>query len=116
MTDRGVSGDESYRDIPRGSNEGLKDAVNSVGPISVAMDASHRSFQSYKSGIYHESQCSSMKLDHGVLVVGYGNEGGTDYWLVKNSWGKIWGMKGYFMIQQAENMCGICTQASYPVL
>ena len=83
-----------------------------VGPISVAMDAGHPSFKSYRSGVYSERACSSTRLDHGVLVVGYGD----DYWLIKNSWGTRWGMEGYFMIQMANNMCGIETQASYPVL
>ena len=87
-----------------------------MGPISVAMDAGHKSFQSYRSGVYSEYACSSVKLDHGVLVVGYGNYDGEDYWLVKNSWGEMWGMEGYFMIEQEGNMCGICSQASYPLL
>ena len=75
--------DKGYTDIRRGSEEALQEAVASVGPISVAMDAGHRSFQLYKTGIYTEPACSSTKLDHGVLAVGYGSEG-EDYWIVKN--------------------------------
>ncbi|KAL3886609.1 hypothetical protein ACJMK2_026593 [Sinanodonta woodiana] len=107
----------SCMDIEHGSESDLQMAVATVGPISVGIDASHLSFQLYKSGIYVESACSSVNLDHGVLVVGYGDNGCDGYWLVKNSWGTSWGMQGYIMmIRNNDNMCGIATQASFPTV
>ena len=76
--------------VPSGDEQALAVAV-ARQPIVVGVDASHESFEDYNSGIYYEPKCSSSgeKLDHAMLVVGYGSQGGQDYWIVKNSWGKF---------------------------
>ena len=104
-----------FFEIPRGSESSLQKAVAFGGPVSVTIDASHLSFQLYSKGVYNEPSCSSVELDHAVLVVGYGTLKGEDYWLVKNSWGVNWGMNGYIMMaRNKDNQCGIATSAVYP--
>uniref|UniRef100_UPI00398EC790 digestive cysteine proteinase 2-like isoform X1 n=2 Tax=Pristiophorus japonicus TaxID=55135 RepID=UPI00398EC790 len=105
-----------YRYIVRNEFD-LKRAVETVGPIAVAIDAGQQSFQYYKTGVYYEQNCEKWRVNHAVLVVGYGTEGGLNYWIVKNSWGTGWGDQGYIkMAKDKENNCGIANYAIYPIV
>uniref|UniRef100_A0A8C2XCH0 Cathepsin 12 n=1 Tax=Cyclopterus lumpus TaxID=8103 RepID=A0A8C2XCH0_CYCLU len=113
----GLAPVRDYRFLPKGDEQALADAVATVGPITVAIDADHSSFLFYSSGIYDEPTCNPNNLSHAVLLVGYGSDGGQDYWIIKNSWGSSWGEGGYMrMVRDGRNTCGIASYALYPVL
>ena len=65
-------------------------------------------FQDYGGGVF--AGCTSSDTNHAVTVVGYGTEGGQDYWLVKNSWGTGFGESGYIRIKRGTGHCGIGMQ------
>merc|ERR1712232_29782 len=54
-------------------------------------------WQLYGGGVLSKCDCD---MDHAVQLVGYGTDGGKDYWLVRNSWGNGWGEKGYIRIKR----------------
>jgi len=88
-------------------------------PVSVAIEADQSAFQFYSGGVMSGS-CGT-RLDHGVLVTGYGTDAGSDYWTVKNSWGGSWGEEGYIRIErglssQKGGQCGVLLSASYPTV
>ncbi|KAM4664644.1 cathepsin S [Discoglossus pictus] len=106
----------SFKEVIPGTEENLKETLAAVGPISVAIDASHPTFFLYKSGVYNDPSCS-QDVNHGVLAVGYGNLNGQDFWLLKNSWGLNYGDKGYVRIARNKgNLCGVASYGCYPEL
>lgn len=76
-------------------------------------------FYFYRSGIFSTSECgrdNCERVNHSVLIVGYGVENEVGYWLVKNSWGPNWGENGYFRIEMNSNMCCVEGYSMYPYL
>jgi KDEL-tailed cysteine endopeptidase len=108
----------SFVDIPH-NEASLQAAIALHGPVSVAIEADQSAFQFYHSGVL-TGACGN-KLDHGVLLVGYGVDADSKlkYWKVKNSWGAGWGEEGYIRILRGKRWpsseCGIASAASYPV-
>jgi len=108
---------KGWVNVTSGDIEALRVAIAWKGPVSVAIDASHRSLSFYSNGVYYEPECSSSMdgLDHAVLAVGYGEILGEKYWLIKNSWSTHWGNDGYVLMAQKENNCGVATAATYVI-
>ncbi|KAL2328033.1 hypothetical protein Fmac_021460 [Flemingia macrophylla] len=108
---------KGFESVPANSEKALLKAVANQ-PVSAYIEAGGSDFQFYSSGIF-AGKCGTH-IDHSVTVVGYGKaRGGTKYWLVKNSWGTEWGEKGYIRmkrdIRAKEGLCGIATNALYPI-
>jgi len=109
----------SCSDVKPNDQISLKAAV-AQQPVSIAISADTKYFQSYSSGVLTSSTCYTS-LDHGVLIVGYGTENGIKYWLVKNSWSTSWGDQGYVKIARSDStndpgVCGISMSPSFPTV
>ncbi|KAL4615872.1 cysteine protease RD19A-like [Castanea sativa] len=86
------------------------------GPLAVAINAVF--MQTYVGGVSCPYICSK-RLDHGVLLVGYGSAGYAPvrmkekpYWIIKNSWGESWGESGFYKICRGRNICGVDSMVS----
>ncbi|CAI7723814.1 dipeptidyl aminopeptidase 2, putative [Plasmodium vivax] len=120
------------------SNEfDMMNELYSNGPIVVAINATAKLLSLYnlgkQSGVYdsatHEQQICDVpnegfngwqQTNHAVTIVGWGEEheegkGGSPvkYWVVRNTWGKAWGYKGYIKFPRGVNLAGIETQAVF---
>ena len=103
---KGVTNTTGYGQVS-GDVDSIKDAIKTKGPVSIAINAETKVFQTYKSGIITESDGCPTKIDHAVLAVGYGYDGDQGYFIVRNSWNTTWGDEGYVKLGMAEGE-GVC--------
>jgi len=107
----------AYNAVDRNDVTAMKAAVTQQ-PVSVSIEADKAVFQLYRSGIFDNASGCGTNTDHATLVVGFGSEDGTDYWIMKNSWGSSWGEDGYMRlaIVDGEGVCAIQSAPYYPTV
>lgn len=105
----------SYRNVSPDLNS-FKNALR-LGPLSVAFAVSN-TFMYYTQGIY-DGDCAA-DINHGMTGVGFGVENGTEYVIVRNSWGSAWGEQGYVRIildtSSQYGKCQVYGWPSYPIV
>lgn len=75
------------------------------GPVEGAFTV-YADLLNYKSGVYQHVK-GSMLGGHAIRILGWGEENGTPYWLIANSWNYDWGDNGTFKILRGQDHCGI---------
>ena len=92
--------------------ENIMKEIYAHGPVTCSIDVPDDLLE-YKGGIY-EDKTGIAGDGHDISVVGWGEENGIPYWVVRNSWGSYWGEDGFFRIVRGKNNLGIedgCTYA-----
>lgn len=103
----------SYTKLPSNQAAPLMQAVATVGPIAISVDAS--AWSRYESGVFDGCNLKAPVLDHAVQLVGYGSDAAFgDYWLVRNSWTPVWGEKGYIRVKRYDPTNPPCGTDSSP--
>ncbi|KAJ9559911.1 hypothetical protein OSB04_005071 [Centaurea solstitialis] len=83
-----------FETLPIDDEQALLEAV-AKQPVIVQIYV-YDGFFNYKEGIYTGVDCTGNDNGHAVVAVGWGETpDGVKYWILKNSWGEDWGMKGY---------------------
>ncbi|XP_063674234.1 uncharacterized protein LOC134811371 [Bolinopsis microptera] len=97
--------------LPLGESSSI--AALAEGPIWIALQVTN-AFFAYRSGVFKDTTCIGDQPNHGVTGVGYTET----YVLIKNSWGKTWGAKGFMKVARNHDSCGLWKEwnAGYPML
>jgi len=98
-----------FKELRPNENE-IKYFVATDSPVAIVVDISNQAWQLYQSGVISQKECNTgLFYPHAVTIVGYTTVQDTPVWIIKNSWGTKWGMKGYGYLERTA-----CKASDYP--
>jgi len=83
----------------------IQTEIMTNGPVEADFEV-YDDFLNYKTGVYKRTSDNFLG-GHAIKILGWGEEDGTAYWLVANSWNEGWGDNGFFKIVRGTDECGI---------
>jgi len=115
---KSVSGITGFRTLRSNDESNLALALLQT-PVAVGVAGTSPSFLMYRGGVYNDPKCGTT-LNHALLLTGFGTtRRGEDYWVAKNSWGDMWGERGYIRIARNKHLpggvCGVAVAPTFAV-
>lgn len=91
---------KSFGQLKDGSELGMMSEIRKNGPITCSIATPEDFIYKYRSGIVMDGEYDKSDVDHDIEVVGWGEEDGTKFWIIRNSWGTFWGELGFFRVER----------------
>ncbi|OQV18808.1 Cathepsin B [Hypsibius exemplaris] len=95
---------KGLQDLPSAIRQ-IQQELMARGPLTMVFVV-YEDFFTYKSGVYRHVFGNPV-AGHAMRLIGWGTEGKTDYWLLANSWGTNWGIRGFVKFVRGEDHLGI---------
>lgn len=91
-----------------GSELDIQRDIFHFGPVSSAFEL-YADFYDFDpiTEVYECSFEGERISGHAIVIDGWGIHNGVKFWWVRNSWGKEWGVNGYFRFLRGSNHCKI---------